>query len=60
MDVRGDNVVVSVADGAKAISPVAVAIDGCGVKVTNLSLRTPTLDDVFLEITGGHLQEEDR
>ena len=47
-------------DGAKAVSPVAVAIDGCGVTVTNLSLRTPTLDDVFLELTGGHLQEEDR
>ncbi len=60
VDVRGDTVVVSVTDGAKAVSPVAVAIDGCGVTVTNLSLRTPTLDDVFLELTGGHLQEEDR
>jgi ABC-2 type transport system ATP-binding protein len=60
VDVRGDTLVVSVNDGAKAVSPVAVAIDGCGVTVTNLSLRTPTLDDVFLELTGGHLQGEDR
>ena len=60
VDVRGDTVVISVTDGAKAVSPVAVAIDGCGVTVANLSLRTPTLDDVFLELTGGHLQGEDR
>jgi ABC-2 type transport system ATP-binding protein len=51
---------VSVNDGPTAISPIAVALNGCGVKVTNLSLRTPTLDDVFLEITGGHLQEDHR
>jgi hypothetical protein len=27
--------------------------------VQELTLRTPTLDDVFLEITGGHIQAED-
>jgi ABC-2 type transport system ATP-binding protein len=60
VELRGDEIVVSVTDGPTSISPVAVALDGCGVKVDNLSLRTPTLDDVFLEITGGHLQEDDR
>ncbi len=60
MEVRGDEIVVSVTDGPTSISPVAVALNGCGVKVDNLTLRTPTLDDVFLEITGGHLQEDDR
>ncbi|HEY8093295.1 MAG TPA: ATP-binding cassette domain-containing protein [Acidimicrobiales bacterium] len=60
VELRGDEIVVSVTDGPTSISPVAVALNGCGVKVDNLSLRTPTLDDVFLEITGGHLQEDDR
>jgi ABC-2 type transport system ATP-binding protein len=60
VELRGDDIVVSVTDGPTSISPVAVALDGCGVKVDNLSLRTPTLDDVFLEITGGHLQKDDR
>jgi ABC-2 type transport system ATP-binding protein len=60
VELRGDEIVVSVTDGPTSISPVAVALDGCGVKVDNLSLRRPTLDDVFLEITGGHLQEDDR
>jgi hypothetical protein len=27
--------------------------------VRDLTLRTPTLDDVFLELTGGHIREGD-
>jgi ABC-2 type transport system ATP-binding protein len=37
---------------------VAIALDGCGVRVRDLTLREPTLDDVFLELTGEHIQEE--
>ena len=47
-------------DGAAAVSPVAVALSKAGVKVRNLTLRTPTLDDVFLQLTGAHIQETDR
>jgi len=54
----GDEIVVSVADGAAAISPVAVALAKAGITVEGLTLRTPTLDDVFLHITGGRLQED--
>jgi ABC-2 type transport system ATP-binding protein len=56
--IRGEEVTVSVADGAATISPVAVALNGCGVKVVDLTLRTPTLDDVFLELTGAHIQQD--
>jgi ABC-2 type transport system ATP-binding protein len=38
---------------------VAIALDGCGVRVRDLTLREPTLDDVFLELTGGHIQQDD-
>ncbi|MEL7208407.1 MAG: DUF4162 domain-containing protein, partial [Actinomycetota bacterium] len=51
--------IVSVRDGAGAISPIAVALNGCDVTVQELTLRTPTLDDVFLELTGGHIRGED-
>jgi ABC-2 type transport system ATP-binding protein len=51
---------IRTADGATAISPIAVTLAEGGVKVRTLSLRTPTLDDVFLELTGGHLHEEER
>ncbi len=56
VDVHGDELTVSAADGAAVISPVAVALSGCAVDVRELTLRTPTLDDVFLELTGNRIQ----
>ncbi len=58
VEISGDEVVMSVENGAAAISPVAVAIAEAGLHVEGLTLRTPTLDDVFLHITGGRLQED--
>ena len=39
---------------------MAVALSEAGIKVRALTLRTPTLDDVFLELTGNRIQEGDR
>jgi ABC-2 type transport system ATP-binding protein len=58
VDVAGDEVVVSVSNGAKAISPVAVALSEAGITVEGLTLRTPTLDDVFLHVTGERMGRE--
>ena len=52
VEAAGDEVVISVTNGAKAISPVAVALSEAGIAVEGLTLRTPTLDDVFLHVTG--------
>jgi len=57
VETSGDEVVMSVVNGAAAISPVAVALAEAGVVVEGLTLRTPTLDDVFLHLTGGRMQE---
>jgi ABC-2 type transport system ATP-binding protein len=57
-EVRGDELTILAESGASAISPVAIALNGCGVRVRDLSLRTPTLDDVFLELTGHHIQPD--
>jgi ABC-2 type transport system ATP-binding protein len=57
----GDEILISVSDGAKAISPVAVALSEAGNVIEGLTLRTPTLDDVFLHVTGermGHERDE--
>ena len=54
----GDEVVISVTNGAKAISPVAVALAEHGIVVEGLTLRTPTLDDVFFRVTGERMSEE--
>jgi len=52
VEAAGDEVVIAVTNGAKAISPVAVALSDAGISVEGLTLRTPTLDDVFLHVTG--------
>ncbi len=58
VEVHGQEMTVSVANGAATISTVALALDHLGVDVQELTLRTPTLDDVFLQVTGARLQEE--
>lgn len=47
---------VSVTDGAAAVAPVVLALDTANVRVEELTLRTPTLDDVFLELTGDRIE----
>ncbi len=59
VDVHGQEITASVEDGAATISPVAVALSGCSVTVRDLTLRTPTLDDVFLELTGNRIAPEE-
>ena len=59
VEARGGELVVTATNGAATIGPVAVALNGCGVPVRDLTLRTPTLDDVFLELTGTHIQRDD-
>ncbi len=58
VETRGDEMVVNAADGAATIGPVAVALNTVA-PVRHLTLRTPTLDDVFLELTGNHIQSDD-
>jgi len=55
VEIHGDELSVSVSDGAGAISGVAVALNSSDLRVTSLTLRTPTLDDVFLDVTGAKL-----
>lgn len=60
VDVSGQVLTARVSDGAAAVSPIAVALSGAdGVEVTELSLRRPTLDDVFLSVTGEQISPED-
>ena len=56
VDVFGDELRVAAEQGARSLSPIALALDAAGVTVRELSLRTPTLDDVFLDVTGTHLE----
>jgi ABC-2 type transport system ATP-binding protein len=51
-------IVVSTRDGPAELSPVAIALGATSLRVKTLMMRTPTLDDVFMELTGSHIQEE--
>ena len=55
VDTHGHEVTVASEDGAAAISPVAVALAEADLPVLDISLRRPTLDDVFLDLTGRHI-----
>jgi len=52
---HGHELTVSVAEGSASVGPIAIALHDAEVTVHDLTLRTPTLDDVFLELTGAHL-----
>ena len=58
VEVHGNELTVSVGNGAALISAVALALDHRGIAIQELTLRTPTLDDVFLHVTGGRLQDD--
>lgn len=55
---EGAELTASVTNGSALVSSVAVALDQCGVSVATLTLRTPSLDDVFLAATGERIREE--
>ncbi len=60
-DVRVDEerrqVAAPVADGARLLADAVRDLDAAGVQLDDLGLRRPTLDDVFLALTG-HAAEE--
>jgi ABC-2 type transport system ATP-binding protein len=56
VEAHGHELVISTENGSAAISPVAVALAAGEARVRDLTLRTPTLDDVFLELTGTHIE----
>ena len=48
-------IVISTENGSAGLSPVAIALHETSLEVMSLTLRTPTLDDVFMELTGSHI-----
>src|SRR6266852_5101966 len=58
VEAHGSELVIATGNGAAAISPVALALASSNVTVRDLTLRTPPLDDVFLELTGTHIERK--
>jgi ABC-2 type transport system ATP-binding protein len=59
VEAHGHELVVATDNGSATISPVAVALATCEVRVRDLTLRTPTLDDVFLDLTGTRIEHDE-
>jgi ABC-2 type transport system ATP-binding protein len=59
VEAHGNELVIASDNGSAAISPVAVALAACEVRVRDLTLRTPTLDDVFLDLTGTRIDHNE-
>jgi ABC-2 type transport system ATP-binding protein len=52
-------ITVSVTGGAKLLAEVIRELDGIGVEIDDIGLRRPTLDDVFISLTGRHADAND-
>jgi ABC-2 type transport system ATP-binding protein len=57
VDVPARSVSAPTDGGAGAIAALAAALEDDGIAVDDLGLRQPTLDDVFLTLTGSHVSE---
>jgi ABC-2 type transport system ATP-binding protein len=53
-------VLVELPGGASEVAPVVRALDEAGLRVEALDLVEPSLDDVFVEKTGHHLEPDER
>ena len=56
---EGDLVRFKADDGARALMEALRVLDGQGLAPARLSLREPSLDDVFLTLTGRHAEPEE-
>ncbi len=57
VDVYGNEVVVRVSNGAAQIGAIALALNQNGAEIREIRMHTPTLDDVFLSVTGERFEE---
>ena len=58
VEVRGHELTLSTPRGAAVLGRVALTLEEAGIHAQELTLRTPTLDDVFLELTGNRIRSE--
>jgi ABC-2 type transport system ATP-binding protein len=52
----GDDLIVAASDGPAHVLPVAHVLTDSALRVESLTVRLPTLDDVFAELTGSRIE----
>jgi len=58
-DAASKRITLPAPKGAETLMAAARSLDGAGVTPNDITLRRPTLDDVFLAYTGKSVEEED-
>jgi ABC-2 type transport system ATP-binding protein len=51
-----DELIIAASDGPASVLSVANLLDASVLQVDSLTVRSPTLDDVFAELTGSHIE----
>ena len=59
VDRNGDELVVAADDGARLIGDIAITLAEHGLVTESLTMRSPSLDDVFLQSTGHRIEPTD-
>jgi len=59
VSVRGFEVKLSVNDGKKALPSIIHQLEAARIGINTISVRTPSLDDVFIKYTGRGIREEE-
>jgi ABC-2 type transport system ATP-binding protein len=59
VEICGDELLVTTLDAPATLGSVAVAVSSAAT-IRYLTMRTPTLDDVFLELTGNRIEIDDK
>jgi ABC-2 type transport system ATP-binding protein len=59
VDAQAGEVTVPIADGVVVLPEVVRQLDATGLGLSDLMVRRPTLDDVFLTLTGHATQPPD-
>ena len=57
---RGTALLIPATQGAQTLTAAVRSLDDAGVEPQDIGLRRPTLDDVFLALTGHTAAEESR
>jgi len=53
---EGTRIAVQALDGSAVLSPVAITLAETHLEVRSITIRTPSLDDVFMALTGDHIE----
>lgn len=60
IDAHAHQLTVPFSAGARGLAEAVRQFDAAGLEITDLSLRRPTLDEVFLTLTGHSTEEDDQ